>query len=233
MKTKEMRIVVTGGKGALGSVVMAHFVEQGARVVGLDIGLDGEGLMEDTERERTWWYGADLTKAVHVREAFGAIEEKLGGVDVVVHCAGGFRWTMMDEVSDEDIDFLVNVNLRSSLFVVRQALQVMKKSGFGRIVLMSSRSTLKPGAGEGAYTATKAGLNALAMAVAEEVKEVDITINALQPVIIDTPANREEMPDAPHERWVRREELAQIIATLTASVGAPINGALIAVAGRL
>jgi NAD(P)-dependent dehydrogenase (short-subunit alcohol dehydrogenase family) len=233
MEEREMRIVVTGAKGALGSVVVEYFARQGATVVGLDLGEHSHGLLADPDRQDVLWGASDLTRVDDVRRCFQQIDERLGGFDALIHCAGGFRWTTMDEASDEDIDFLIDVNLRSSLYVVRQALQVMKRQGFGRIVLMSSRSTIKPGKGEGAYTATKAGLNALTLAVADEVKELDITINALQPVIIDTPANRLEMPDAPHERWVKREELAEIMGTLLGPKGAAINGALIAVSGKL
>ncbi|MFU8806618.1 MAG: SDR family oxidoreductase, partial [Bradymonadaceae bacterium] len=218
MEERTRVVVVTGGRGALGGVVMERFARQGATVVGIDITGSGEGLTEDGERAHTWWRRADLTRASEVRAAFESIEERFGGVDVVVHCAGGFRFTHMDEASDADIDFLVDVNLRSSLYVMRQSLQIMKRGGYGRIVLMSSRSTLKPGAGEGAYTATKAGLNALTMAVAEEVKELDIRVNSIQPVIIDTAANREAMPEAPHEKWVKPSELAEIIFTLTTAV---------------
>ena len=174
----------------------------------------------------------DLTEAKKVRAVLASITDKRGPVDGLVHCTGGFRWSKFDEVSDEDIDFLVRVNLMSTLWVVREVLGGFKKRGFGRIVLVSSRSTLGPGVGEGAYTASKAGINALVKSVAAEIAADDITINAVLPSIIDTPANRAEMPDADHDTWVSLPGLAAIISAFFAPQGAPLNGALLPVSGR-
>ena len=166
---------------------------------------------------------------VHVAE----IGDQFGGIDALVNCAGGYRWSQIDEVSDEDLDFLVGANLRSGLLMVREVVAGMKERGFGRIVLMSSKSTLGPGEGEGPYASTKAGLNALTRAVADEVKSHDVTINAVLPSIIDTEQNRQAMPDADYSGWVKREQIAEIIYRLTQPFGDPINGALLPVAGRV
>ena len=89
--------------------------------------------------------------------------------------------------------------------------------------LVSAKATLQPGAGMGLYTASKAGLNALTASLAEEVKGQDITVNSVLPTIIDTPANRRDMPDANFTSWVRHEALAEIIFGLTQSWGSPIR----------
>jgi NAD(P)-dependent dehydrogenase (short-subunit alcohol dehydrogenase family) len=226
-------VVVTGAAGALGSIVSERFLAEGCTVVGVDIGLEqGDELVADAERERLHWTEIDLTDAEAVRSGVARINDALGPIDAVVNCAGGFRWTLMGDASDEDIDFLIGANLRSALLMVREVLPGMKERKFGRIVLMSSKSTLNPGKGEAPYAATKAALNALTKSVAAEVTELDVTINAILPSIIDTPNNREEMPDADHDTWVKREQLAEIIFSLTQEFGEPINGALIPVTGR-
>lgn len=226
-------VVVTGAAGALGSTVSERFLAEGCTVVGVDIGLEqGTELVADAERERLHWTEIDLTDADAVRSGVERINGALGPIDVVVNCAGGFRWTLMGDASDEDIDFLIGANLRSALLMVREVLPGMKEREFGRIVLMSSKSTLNPGKGEAPYAATKAALNALTKSVAAEVTELDVTINAILPSIIDTPNNREEMPHADHDTWVKREQLAEIIFSLTQEFGEPINGALIPVTGR-
>jgi len=226
------RIIVTGTAGALGGAVAEHFLAQGVEVIGLDISHESATLTEDKENPGFFTMKVDLTEAKKVRAVLASITDKRGPVDGLVHCTGGFRWSKFDEVSDEDIDFLVRVNLMSTLWVVREVLGGFKKRGFGRIVLVSSRSTLGPGVGEGAYTASKAGINALVKSVAAEIAADDITINAVLPSIIDTPANRAEMPDADHDTWVSLPGLAAIISAFFAPQGAPLNGALLPVSGR-
>lgn len=226
-------VVVTGAAGALGSSISERFLQAGCRVVGVDIGLEKKGeVFADSERDNLSWIDIDLSDAGGVRDGMAAVADEFGAIDAVVNCAGGFRWTLIGDASDDDIDFLIDANLRSALLMVREVLPGMKERGFGRIVLISSKSTFNPGAGEGPYAATKAALNALTQSVAAEVKELDVTVNAILPSIIDTPANRKEMPDADHDKWVKREELAEIIYSLTHSMGDPINGALIPVSGQ-
>ena len=226
-------VVVTGAAGALGGVVAERFLEAGYTVVGVDLGLDsGAELAADKERDGLHWIDIDLSKADAVREGIGRITAEFGAVDVLVNCAGGFRWTLIGDASDEDIDFLIDANLRSALLLAREVVPKMKEQDFGRIVLLSSKSTLNPGTGEGPYAATKAALNALTKSIAAEVKEHDVTINAVLPSVIDTPNNRKEMPEADFDKWVKREQLAKIIFSLTQSLGEPINGALIPVSAQ-
>ena len=109
----------------------------------------------------------------------------------------------------------------------------MKKKNFGRMVFISARSTFQPGAGVGAYSASKSGLNMLVSSLAEEVKEFNINVNAILPTVIDTPSNRSGMPKADFSKWVKPEQLAEIIFSLTSTWGDPVHGALIPVSGRV
>ncbi|MFB6352362.1 MAG: SDR family NAD(P)-dependent oxidoreductase [Bradymonadaceae bacterium] len=227
-------VVVTGAKGAVGATVARTFLEAGCQVVGADIAVEREGeLFADEDTERLYWRHVDATDADSVREAVADIDEQFGSIDGLINCAGGYQWSHIDDISDEELDFLIGANLRSALLMLREVVAGMKEQGFGRIVLMSSKSTLNPGEGEGPYASTKAGLNALTRSVAEEVKPRDVTINAVQPSIIDTEQNRQAMPDAEFDKWVTREEIAEVIYRLTQPFGNPINGALIPVTGRV
>jgi NAD(P)-dependent dehydrogenase (short-subunit alcohol dehydrogenase family) len=140
---------------------------------------------------------------------------------------------MADQISDADIDFLINANLKSGLVLARELLPGMKKKNFGRMVFVSARATMAPGVGVGAYAASKAGLNMLVGSIAEETKEFDINVNAVLPTIIDTPINRSDMPGSDFSKWVKPEEISEIVYSLTSPWGKPIHGALIPVAGRL
>ena len=226
------RIIVTGTAGALGGAVAEHFTAKGIEVIGLDVAYENTALAASDEHDGLHTMKVDLTSAEDVRGALTAIRDSRGQIDGLVHCTGGFRWSQFHEISDKDVEFLVHVNLLSTLWMVRGVLSDFREQGFGRIVLVSSRSTLAPGVGEGAYTASKAGLNALVKSVAAEVTADDITINAVLPSIINTAANRAEMPDADHSTWVPLDSLAAVIGNFFEPVGAPLNGALLPVSGR-
>lgn len=223
--TDRRTVLVTGARGALGGAVATHFRNAGCRVVGTARGASKAALTQDEGIE---WIGADLARADDVRAAIAVLGD---GPDMAIHCAGGFRFAMTDDVSDADVDYLFAANLQSAVQIVRAVLPGMKARGFGRIVLVSSAATLHPTAGMAVYAATKAGLNAFVKAVADEVKSIDVTINAVLPSIIDTPTNRKDMPDADPSTWVSTAELAAIIGDLAAR--SCINGALLPVVGQL
>jgi NAD(P)-dependent dehydrogenase (short-subunit alcohol dehydrogenase family) len=232
-KQGERVIVITGASGALGSEVAARFVRYGDSVVAWDIDAPGPGALVQDERKRSlFWMNVDVTDAGVVDDAVATVEQEIGPIDAFVHCAGGFRWSHIDKISAGDIDFLVDLNLRSSLYVAHSVLGPMKERGQGRLIFISSRSTIKPGAGEGAYAATKAGLNALTVSLADEVKDSEITVNALQPSVIDTEANRADMPDADFSTWVPTGELVDLVEYLIGEKARSISGAQIAVSGR-
>lgn len=229
----ERTIVVTGAKGALGGEVVNRFVQYGDEVVGWDIEAPGPGSVVDDERRNTLsWMKVDMRDAGAIEDAVETVEQEIGPIDAFIHCAGGFRWSHIEDLSTADIDFLVDVNLRSSLYAARSVMGRMKDRQRGRVIFISSRSTNSPGAGEGAYAATKAGLNALTRSLADEVKEAEITVNALQPSVIDTPANREDMPKADFSTWVPRGELVDLVEYLIGEKARSISGSLIAVSGR-
>lgn len=175
------------------------------------------------------WLVVDVADARSVRSQVGPVA---GEIHALVHCAGGFRHGPLEDLSDADLDFLINVNLRSSLLLVRALLPAMKERNHGRLVLVSAHTTLSPGAGVAAYVATKAGINALVQSVAREVRAHDITINAVLPGTLDTPANRRDMPGADVSTWVSPLELADTIHLLLAVPGRTVNGALLPVPAR-
>lgn len=220
-------VFVTGAQGALGSAVVQRFLDSGAQVIASFHHQKGKG---EPDRKGLQWVQADLTDSASVR----AISAEIRKADAWIHCAGGFRWAKADQLTDEDLDFLMDVNLRSALLLTREILPAMKERGFGRIVLVGARVTTQPpGVGMGAYAATKAGLNQIVLSLADEVRSLDINVNAVLPTVIDTPANRKDMPQADFSTWVTPEQLSEIIFSLTQTWGKPIHGALIPVSGRL
>jgi NAD(P)-dependent dehydrogenase (short-subunit alcohol dehydrogenase family) len=155
----------------------------------------------------------------------------MGGLDALVNIAGTFRY---ETVADGDLDtwdLLYRINLRTAVAASQAALEHLKAGG--RIINIGAASALKAGAGIGAYTASKSGVMRLTETLAEELKERDITVNALLPSILDTPPNRADMPTADFARWVTPQQLADVILFLLSDQSSAITGALIPVTGRV
>ena len=219
---KSMKVLITGARGVLGSSVLQKYAQTGAKVYGVDL----PGEFQNSHGAE--FIPLDLSDSKSVQSALSGLD-----VDVLVHCAGGFRFAMTEQITDADMDFLWNANLRSGIVLARELLPGMKKKNFGRMVFVSARATQAPGVGVGAYAATKAGLNMLVGSIADETKDFDINVNAVLPTIIDTPNNRSDMPQADFTKWVKPDEISEIVYGLTSPWGKPIHGALIPVAGRL
>ena len=223
-------VLVTGAQGALGRAVAERFLKAGCHVIGTDLKIKNRDLVGGSERNLTW---VECNLADPQAVAKLGLDPSGKPIEGWIHCAGGFRWSETADLTQADLDFLIDANLRPSFHVAHAIVPGMKKAGFGRIVLVSARATLAPGVGMGAYAASKAGINALTSALAEEVKSFDVNVNAVLPTILDTPANRAAMPTADPSHWVKLSEIAEIIFELTQPVMKPIHGALIPVAGRV
>lgn len=228
LNLQSRRLVVTGGLGVLGRAVVAALVARGARVAVLDR-VSVEAPLEGV----AVCLAADLGEVAAADQAMARVAQVLGGLDGLVNVAGGFRWETVAQGSLDTWDLLYATNLRSCVSACRAALPHLREAGQGRIVNIGAAGALKAGLGMGAYAASKAGVARLTEALAEELKDQNITVNAVLPSIIDTPANRADMPDADATRWVTPQALAQVIAFLVSDEAAPITGACLPVTGRV
>jgi NAD(P)-dependent dehydrogenase (short-subunit alcohol dehydrogenase family) len=128
---------------------------------------------------------------------------------------------------------MYEMNVRTALLASQAALPHLLARGAGRIVNVGALAAAQAASGMGAYAASKAGVARLTEAMAEELKDRNITVNAVLPSILDTPANRAEMPKADPSKWVTPDALARVIVFLMSGDAAPITGALVPVKGRV
>ena len=219
-------IAITGGHGVLGRAVVEAALTEGLKVAVIDHATHPapEGALEVG--------GVDLTDPAQAERAVAAVVDRFGRLDALLNIAGGFVWQTVDD-TEPAWDRMHALNVTTALNASRAALGHLKGSPEGRIVNVGSAAALKAGAGMGAYGAAKAGVHALTQALAEELKDTAVTVNAVLPSIIDTPANRQDMPNADPAQWVAPTDLAAVILFLASPASRAMTGALVPVTGRV
>ena len=225
---------ITGAFGVLGSAVARAAAAKGARVALIDFAkIPPEGLGDDCAPEGLILGGVDLTDAVAAGAAIDAVDRHFGRLDALINVAGGFRWETLEEGSWETWHQLFRMNVLTATNASRAAIPHLKRSASGRIVNIGANGALKASMGMGAYAASKAGVHRLTEALAEELKSTPVTVNAVLPSIIDTAANRADMPDADPSKWVAPADLAAVILFLASPEARAVTGALIPVTGKV
>jgi NAD(P)-dependent dehydrogenase (short-subunit alcohol dehydrogenase family) len=233
MEFEKQTVMVTGAAGNLGRAVATAFHRQGANLVLVDRAHDSLREAFGEAGSRHLFIGADLLDATQVQEAVNASVAHFGRIDVLCNLAGGFRMgPAVHETSDEDWNFLFDLNTRSLLHAVRAVVPKMLASGSGKIVNVAANSAQKGSARMGAYCASKDVVIRLTEAMAAELRDSHINVNCVLPSIVDTPQNRADMPSADHARWVAPDALADAIVFLASERARAIHGAALPVVGR-
>ena len=227
-------IAVTGAFGVLGEVVATAAVAQGARVALIDFNtVPPDRLMEACGIDALVQTGVDLADPDQAAKALDATGARFGRLDALINIAGGFRWQTLQDGDPAVWDMLYAMNVKTAANASRAALPWLRKSAAGRIVNVGAMGAVKSAAGMGAYGASKAGVHRLTESLAEELKGEGITVNAVLPSIIDTPANRADMPEADFSAWVSPADLAKVMLFLASPDARAVTGALLPVTGRV
>ncbi len=228
-QAKQKVMLITGASGQLGRAVAHTFQDQGARLILLD---RQAGALADGERVLNVM--VDLADREQVVQRIGEAVARMGGLHTVCHIAGGFRMgEAVHETSAATWDFLMDLNARSLLHVAAATVPLLLKQGGGQIVTVGAGAAARGGAQMGAYSAAKSALIRLTESMSAELKDQGIRVNCVLPSIIDTPDNRQSMPDADFGRWVGPQALAEVIAFLASDGARAIHGAAIPVSGRV
>jgi NAD(P)-dependent dehydrogenase (short-subunit alcohol dehydrogenase family) len=229
--------LVAGGSGALGSGVVEVLLGRGEQVcVPWVVEAEAEALRNaqpDAIRDGQLRLSqCDVADRDQLAALLDVLRADWGPLWLACSLVGG--WAGGAPVAElEDLtllDRMLLLNLRTAATVAAEGLRHMGDDG-GRVVLVGSRTVLRPAAGQAAYTAAKAGVLSLVHTLAEELRGTGRTANAIVPGVIDTPANRRSMPDSDHERWVPPRAIGKVVAWLASADSWPVSGASIPVYG--
>jgi NAD(P)-dependent dehydrogenase (short-subunit alcohol dehydrogenase family) len=230
--------LIPGGLGGVGNAVTRLFAEAGAAVVvaGSQAAPDELAALRTqlgAAGERVSFAQADALDEAAVAALVRSVVERHGKLDILVNLVGG--WRAGQPVAQLDLDVwqrMLDLNLRTAFLLAKHAARSMLEQRWGRILHLSSRGARTGRRNAAAYAIAKNAVLTLTEVQAEELRDANITVNAILPSIVDTPANRSGMPDADFSRWPKAEEIARVLLFLASEDAGLISGASIPVYGR-
>ena len=225
-------VMITGAAGALGRALARAFAQAGARRVLLDRDAAALGAAFGEDGPDQMALVADLAEAEAVAGAVAGAVARFGPIEILCTIAGGFRMgPPVHETPDLLWQQMLGLNAGSLIGAARAVVPVMLAAGRGRIVTVAAMAGRQGAARMGAYAAAKSAVIRLTESMSAELREHGINVNCVLPSIIDTPANRADMPTADPQRWVAPEALADVILFLASERARAVHGAALPVVG--
>jgi 3-oxoacyl-[acyl-carrier protein] reductase len=232
------RIIITGGSRGIGAACVRAFCENGDKVFFV-YGSNTAAAQAVANETGAIPYQADLADISKAHEAIQAGINALGGVDVLVNCAGISQIELFTELTDADWQRMISVNLSAVFATSQEALREMVKQHSGKIINVGSIWGARGAACEAHYSATKSGLRGLTSSLAKEFGPSGITVNLVEPGVIDTDMNGELDKETfdylidrtPLCRIGKPSEVANVVAFLASEKADFITGAFIPVDG--
>ncbi len=225
--------VVTGGTGALGQAVTLRLLADGAIVaVPYAVEAERERLTQRVaaaDRHRLALQSVNVIDVKAMTAFAESVVAARGKIDVLVAGVGGFAGGSLVETDFETWQRMLDLNLTSVFSATKAVVPAMVRARYGRVVVVASRAVVPPSGGFIAYTVAKAGAIAFTQALSQEAQSHGITVNAVLPSTMDTPANRAAMPDSDRKGWVPVEAVADAIAVLAREASGHITGSLLAI----
>jgi 3-oxoacyl-[acyl-carrier protein] reductase len=233
--------IVTGGGGVIGRAIAGRFVREGARVViaDLDVSRQAEFIaaLGAPDPSRVTFVATNARDDGEVRELVARVVTEYGRVDVLVATVGGSKDALIHKMTDEQWDGVIDLNLRSTFIACRAVVPHMIEQGYGKIVLISSRSFLG-NIGQTNYSAAKAGLIGFTSSLAREMARHHVNVNCVVPGFIDNP-RLATMPEKyrqlrielnPFQEVAQPEDVADAILFLSSDESRQVTGQALRVA---
>jgi len=253
MFMKKKTILVTGSTGAIGLAISEHFYSKGYNVI-----INGKckpsqlkSVKKKFKSNRALFFNIDLTKSSNVRKIINATYKKFKAIDVLVNCAGIQYVESIDKYPEKVWRNMVDINLTTPYLFIKEALPIMRKNKWGRIINIASTHGLIASKKKSAYTATKHGLVGLSKVVALETAEENITCNSICPGFvlteliqdqIDVIAKNKKLSNKeaeiellrekqPSLNFVKKDQIAKLIYFLCSKAASEITGSAISIDG--
>ena len=244
MDFKGQAAVITGGARGIGKTIAGALARKGVNIVIADISSEqAQGTAAEMEKlgVRAAGIGLDVSKSEEVAKVFGEISKEFGRMDILVNNAGITRDGLIMRMKEEDWDAVININLKSVFLCSKEAVKVMAKQRYGRIINISSVVAFIGNPGQANYSASKAGIVGLTKTAAKEYASRGITANAVAPGFITTamtdalPENiKEEMKRAiPLGRFGTTDDVSNAVVFLASPDAGYITGQVIHVNGGM
>jgi NAD(P)-dependent dehydrogenase (short-subunit alcohol dehydrogenase family) len=216
-------ILLTGSRGGLGSVVTPILSGAGATLIIVDRVLSQDII------DRRGGFRADVTNESEVTRVVADTMRQAGRIDGLINLVGAFAPGSAVDTDAAKWQTMLSLNVTSAFLLSRAVIPHMTARRSGRLIHIAARAALELFPGAAAYLVAKAALVSLIRVLALELGGAGVTVNGILPGTIDTPANRESMPQADRSTWVKPESIAQVLVWLMSDETAAINGALIPV----
>jgi NAD(P)-dependent dehydrogenase (short-subunit alcohol dehydrogenase family) len=228
-------VLITGGTGALGREVSLAFLQSNAAAAITHVTDKEIPQLESTLGDlmnKVILLKADIGDEQQVKKMVSDVVKKYDRIDILINVVGGYiGGKKVTEMTEKEWDLMMNLNLKTAFLISKHVVEQMVKQGSGKVVHVAARLGLKGIGGNSAYSASKSGLIRLVESLSDEVKDKNINVNCIMPSIIDTGANRKDMPDTDFSKWVKPSEIARVMLFLASEDSRQIHGAAIPVYG--
>lgn len=224
--------LVTGGSGAIGSAIVGMLQAAGAVVTSVD-------RPGSQARDGAAFLPVDLAEQAQIETLIAEVERQHSRIDILVHCAGITRDSVLWKMGPEQWSEVLSVNLDSAFHLLRLCVPIMRRAGGGAVVLVSSINGERGKFGQSNYVASKAGLIGLAKTAALEAGGFGIRVNCVAPGWIDTPLTakaplefRERaLAETPLHRLGQPDDVAHAVVFLCSEMSRHITGQVLRVDG--
>lgn len=242
---KGQTAIITGSSRGIGRTTAEEFAKRGVNIIIVDINGGNAEIVAEEIKSRygveTLGIKADISKSDDVKRLFDEAVKKFSKIEILVNNAGITRDNLLIRMKDEEWDAVLNINLKGAFLCSREAVKIMSKIKYGRIINLASVVAFMGNPGQVNYSASKAGLVALTRTIAKEYASRGITVNAVAPGFIQT-AMTAQLPEKvkeemlrmiPLERFGTTEDVANAIIFLALPESGYITGQVIHVNGGM
>ena len=212
MRLKDKTAIITGAGGHLGRGTAVRMAKEGARIMVNDINLaaaEKTGQLIAGEGQSVLISGADVTRTDDVNKMVSEALGEWGQIDILVNNAGDIRDALLPNMSDDQWNFVIDLNLKGTFLCSRAVSPHMIERCYGKIVNLASMA-YKGNVGQANYSAAKSGIVGLTRAVGLELARYGINVNCISPGMIDTPRTREALDEKTVERIVRKTPMRKM-----------------------